>query len=57
MQVQILPGEYLFSEEGFHILDEHGFATVATEETLVEITDQERLDFIAMYQDFVRNGG
>jgi len=52
--ITILPGEYLFSESGLHVLDEYGFAIVADEETSVEVTDQERIDFINMYQSFVR---
>lgn len=54
MQITILAGEYLFSEQGFHILDENGFATVASEETTVEVTDEAQIAVIQAYQAFVR---
>jgi len=50
MLIEIKAGEYLFSEQGLHILDEKGFAQVATEDTTVEIVDEERISFIQAYQ-------
>jgi hypothetical protein len=54
MLIKILPGEYLFSPQGTHILDEQGFAVTATEETEVEIEDESQLAVVAAYHAFVR---
>ena len=54
MIIEIKAGEYLFSEQGLHILDEKGFAQIATEDTTVEITDEERISFIQAYHAEVR---
>lgn len=54
MLVRILPGEYLFDERGLHILNDSGFAKLATEEVEVEITDETQLSLIAAYQQLVR---
>lgn len=51
MLIKILPGEYIFSEQGFHVLDETGFAKLATEEMEVEISDEVQLELIKAYQD------
>jgi hypothetical protein len=56
MQITIQAGEYLFNEDGLHILDAQGFATVATEETTVEVTDEAQIAVIEAYQAFVRGG-
>lgn len=54
MLIKILPGEYLFSEQGFHVLDSNGFARLATEEVEVEITDETQLAVITAYHETVR---
>ena len=54
MLIEILSGEYLFSEEGLHILDERGFARVATETTSVEVVSEERIAFIQAYLEEAR---
>jgi hypothetical protein len=51
MKIKILPGEYLFSEQGLHVLDESGFAKIATEETEVEVNDESQLEVIKAYHD------
>lgn len=51
MLIKILPGEYIFSEQGFHVIDETGFAKLATEEMEVEISDEAQLAIIKAYQD------
>ena len=51
MLIKILPGEYIFSEQGFHVLDETGFSKLATEEIEVEVTDEVQLELIKAYQD------
>lgn len=50
MLIKILPGEYIFSEQGYHVLDGSGFAQLATEEMDVEITDEVQLELIKAYQ-------
>ena len=37
--LQIKVGEYLWSQEGTHILDSKGFATRATEDTEIEMEE------------------
>jgi hypothetical protein len=54
MLIKIFPGEYIWSQDGFHVLDEKGFAQVASEEMQVEVTDEAQLAVIQAYQDFVR---
>jgi hypothetical protein len=39
MKVKILAGEYLFSEQGLHVLDDRGFALKADTEIEVEVSD------------------
>lgn len=51
MLIKILPGEYIFSEQGYHVLDGSGFAQLATEEMEVEISDEVQLAIIKAYQD------
>ena len=51
MLVKILPGEYLWSEQGFHVIGDDGFAKLATEECEVEVTDETQLAVIQAYQD------
>jgi len=40
MKLQILKGEYLFSEQGTHVLDERGFAIPAEENCECEVSDE-----------------
>ena len=54
MKFIILPGEYLFSEEGFHVLDERGMAQVADAEIEIEVTNEDQFPVIEAYQAFVR---
>jgi hypothetical protein len=54
MLIKILPGEYLFSSQGTHILDEQGFAVTAAEETEVEIEDEQQIAVVQAYHAFVR---
>lgn len=54
MKFTILPGEYLFSEEGFHVLDERGMAKVADAEIEIEVTNEDQFPVIEAYQAFVR---
>lgn len=51
MLIKILPGEYIFSEQGYHVLDSSGFAQLATDEIEVEVTDEVQLELIKAYQD------
>ena len=44
----------MWSEQGYHVLDSRGFATVAAEECEVEITNEEQLAIIQSYQEEVR---
>ena len=39
MKIKILAGEYLFDEQGHHVLDDRGFALKADAEVDVEILD------------------
>jgi hypothetical protein len=39
MKVKILAGEYLFDEQGLHVLDDRGFALKADAEVEVEVSD------------------
>jgi len=50
MLIKILPGEYLWSESGHHVIGEDGFAKLATEESEVEVTDEAQLAIIEAYQ-------
>jgi hypothetical protein len=54
MLIKILPGEYLWSEQGFHVLNSDGFAMLAAEEREVEVTDEVQLAIIAEYHRQVR---
>jgi hypothetical protein len=54
MKIKILLGEYMWSEQGLHVLDESGFAKIATEETEVEVTDETQLAIIQAYQEAAR---
>lgn len=54
MKFTILPGEYLFSEEGFHVLDDRGIAQVADAEIEIEVTNEDQFPVIEAYQAFVR---
>ena len=40
MKLQILKGEYLFSEQGTHVLDERGFAVQAQEDCECEVSEE-----------------
>jgi len=51
MLIKILPGEYLWSESGHHVVGDDGFAKIATEESEVEVTDEAQLAIIQAYQD------
>lgn len=55
MLIKILPGEYIFSEQGFHVLDETGFAKLATEEQEVEVVNENQLLNIQAYHESVRS--
>lgn len=55
MLIKILPGEYMWSEQGFHIIGDAGFALVAEEECEVEVTDENQLAIILAYQQQKRN--
>lgn len=50
MLVKILPGEYLWSESGHHVIGDDGFAKVAAEECEVEVSDEAQLAVIQQYQ-------
>ncbi|CAB5221422.1 hypothetical protein UFOVP244_160 [uncultured Caudovirales phage] len=39
MQIQLVPGDYLWSSEGTHVCDANGFAIVVSEEVSVEVDD------------------
>lgn len=54
MKFTILPGEYLFSEDGYHVLDERGIAKVAEVEIEVEVRNEDQISTIQAYHDFVR---
>ncbi len=54
MKIKILPSEYMWSEQGLHVLDESGFAKIATEETEVEVTNEVQLAVIQAYHESVR---
>ena len=54
MLIKILPGEYLFSSDGYHILNSVGYAETATEEIEVDVTNEAQLPVILAYQQFVR---
>ena len=54
MLIKILPGEYLFSEDGYHVLNSFGYAETASEELEVEVTNEEQIEVILAYQEFVR---
>lgn len=41
MKIKIFKGECLYSEAGTHVCDERGFAITASEDTEVDIHDQE----------------
>lgn len=45
-------GEYLWTPEGTHILDENGFAMRAEEETEVTFVDQETFDRVLAIVNF-----
>jgi hypothetical protein len=51
MLIKILPGEYLWSESGLHVIDSSGFATIATEESEVEVADEAQVAIIQAYQE------
>ena len=51
MLIKILPGEYLWSESGLHVIDSSGFATIATEESEVEVADEAQIAIINAYQE------
>ena len=51
MLIKILPGEYLWSENGLHVIDSSGFATIATEESEVEVSDEAQVAIIQAYQE------
>ena len=51
MLIKILPGEYLWSENGLHVIDSSGFATIATEESEVEVADEAQVAIINAYQE------
>lgn len=53
MKIKILKDEYLFNEQGLHIIDENGFAIKATEDTECEVS--ERADFILELLKVERN--
>lgn len=50
MLIKILPGEYLWSESGQHVIGDDGFAKIATEECEVEVSDEAQLAVIEEYQ-------
>ena len=54
MKIKILPGEYIWSEQGLHVLDETGFARRANEKMEVEVVNQAQLPIILAYQESVR---
>lgn len=54
MLIKILPGEYMWSEQGLHLIDENGFAIKADQEIEVEVTNEAQLALIADYQKSVR---
>lgn len=39
MQIQLVPGDYLWSSEGTHVCDTNGFAVVVSEALTVEVDD------------------
>lgn len=41
MKIKILKDEYLFSEQGTHVLDEQGFAVLAQEDCECEVSDEQ----------------
>jgi hypothetical protein len=51
MLIKILPGEYLWSESGLHVTNSSGFATIATEESEVEVVDEAQIAIIQAYQE------
>jgi len=51
MLIKILPGEYLWSESGHHVIGDDGFAKIATEECEVEVLDEAQLAIIHAYQN------
>lgn len=38
--ISLVAGEYLRSASGTHVIDEHGFATVAEVDTAVDVDDE-----------------
>jgi hypothetical protein len=49
--ISLVAGEYLRSETGTHVIDEHGFATVAQVDTDVDVNDEAYAAVWANIQD------
>jgi hypothetical protein len=54
MKITILQGEYIWSEQGHHVLDQQGFAKIAKEEQEVEVVNENQLPTIQAYHESVR---
>lgn len=57
MKIKILKDEYLFSEQGTHVCDEHGFAIKASENVECEVNEEHAERVKALLKENRLNAG